>query len=137
MNRFRCKQVESVAVLGFKKLAKTFFTDAVEKSSHIFEPFLYEEERGKGCHRVCPFRSVTPRLGPYYQQLKTEGETKRITNATTKETNSDLAELPNDRCLGMSKLFRPARPPAQTASKTDDVFKIEQFLGREVASFST
>jgi hypothetical protein len=40
MNRFRCKQVKSVAVLRFKKLARTFFTDAVEKSSHIFEPLL-------------------------------------------------------------------------------------------------
>ena len=47
MNRFRCKQVESVAVLGFKKLAKTFFTDTVEKSSHIFKPFFTRKSEVK------------------------------------------------------------------------------------------
>jgi hypothetical protein len=47
MNHFRCKQVESVAVLGFNKLARTFFTDAVEKSSPIFEPFFMRKSEVK------------------------------------------------------------------------------------------
>jgi hypothetical protein len=59
MNRFRCKQVESVAVLGFNKLAKTFFTDAVEKSSPIFEPLFTKKSEIKAA--TVPARAAASR----------------------------------------------------------------------------
>jgi hypothetical protein len=59
MNRFRCKQVESVAVLGFKKLAKTFFTDVVENSSHMFEPLFTRKSEVKAA--TVPARAAASR----------------------------------------------------------------------------